>query len=52
MVDEELRQQRVRERVAGASSSAPVAEVQPILRDVVSTSDGAKRLLEALLRVL
>ena len=47
IVDEELRQQRVRERAAGASSSAPVAEVQPVLRDVVSTFDGAERLLES-----
>uniref|UniRef100_M1DHD9 Integrase core domain containing protein n=1 Tax=Solanum tuberosum TaxID=4113 RepID=M1DHD9_SOLTU len=47
MVDEELRQQRVRERVAGASSSAPVAEVQPVLRDVVSTTNGAVRLMES-----
>uniref|UniRef100_M1DV75 Integrase core domain containing protein n=1 Tax=Solanum tuberosum TaxID=4113 RepID=M1DV75_SOLTU len=47
MVDEELCQQRVRERVARASSSAPVAEVQPILREVVSTFDGAERLLES-----
>uniref|UniRef100_M1DXF6 Integrase core domain containing protein n=1 Tax=Solanum tuberosum TaxID=4113 RepID=M1DXF6_SOLTU len=47
IVDKELRQQRVRERIAGASSSAPVAEVQPVLRDVVSTSDGAERLLES-----
>uniref|UniRef100_M1DZ87 Integrase core domain containing protein n=1 Tax=Solanum tuberosum TaxID=4113 RepID=M1DZ87_SOLTU len=47
IVDEELRQQRVRERVAGASSSVPVAEVQPVLRDVVSTSDIAERLLES-----
>ena len=37
----------VRERAAGASSSAPVAEVQPVLREVVSTFDGAKRLLES-----
>uniref|UniRef100_M1DEM4 Integrase core domain containing protein n=1 Tax=Solanum tuberosum TaxID=4113 RepID=M1DEM4_SOLTU len=42
IADEELRQQRVRERVAGASSSAPVVEVQPVLRDVVSTTDGTK----------
>ena len=37
----------MRERVAGASSSAPVAEVQPILRGVVSTTDGAVRLIES-----
>uniref|UniRef100_M1DVI5 Integrase core domain containing protein n=1 Tax=Solanum tuberosum TaxID=4113 RepID=M1DVI5_SOLTU len=48
IVDEELRQQRVRERVAGASSSAQVAEVQPVLRDVVSTTDGAVRLIESI----
>uniref|UniRef100_M1DZ10 Integrase core domain containing protein n=1 Tax=Solanum tuberosum TaxID=4113 RepID=M1DZ10_SOLTU len=47
IVDEELRQRRVRERVAGASSSAPVAEIQPVLRDVVSTTDGAVRLIES-----
>ena len=47
IADEELRQQRVRERVAGASSSAPVAEVQPVLRDVVSTTDGAEQLIES-----
>uniref|UniRef100_M1DPL7 Integrase core domain containing protein n=1 Tax=Solanum tuberosum TaxID=4113 RepID=M1DPL7_SOLTU len=42
IADEELRQQRVRERVAGASSSAPVVEVKPVLRDVVSTTDGTE----------
>uniref|UniRef100_M1DPU4 Integrase core domain containing protein n=1 Tax=Solanum tuberosum TaxID=4113 RepID=M1DPU4_SOLTU len=47
ILDEELRQQRVRERVAGASSSAPVVEVQPVLRDVVRTTDGAVRLIES-----
>ena len=31
----------MRERVAGASSSAPIAEVQSVLRDVVSTTEGA-----------
>uniref|UniRef100_M1DCE8 Integrase core domain containing protein n=1 Tax=Solanum tuberosum TaxID=4113 RepID=M1DCE8_SOLTU len=41
IVDEELCQQRVRERVTGASSSAPVVEVQPVLRDVESTTGGA-----------
>uniref|UniRef100_M1DUJ2 Singapore isolate B (sub-type 7) whole genome shotgun sequence assembly, scaffold_7 n=1 Tax=Solanum tuberosum TaxID=4113 RepID=M1DUJ2_SOLTU len=35
LLNEELRQQRLRERVAGESSSAPVVEVQPVLRDVV-----------------
>uniref|UniRef100_M1DY73 Integrase core domain containing protein n=1 Tax=Solanum tuberosum TaxID=4113 RepID=M1DY73_SOLTU len=40
-LDEELRQRRVRESAAGASSSAPVVEVPPIVRDVVSTTDGA-----------
>uniref|UniRef100_M1DYJ7 Integrase core domain containing protein n=1 Tax=Solanum tuberosum TaxID=4113 RepID=M1DYJ7_SOLTU len=47
IVDEELRQQRVRERVAGASNSAPVVEVQPVLRDIVSTTDGAVRSIES-----
>ena len=37
----------MRERVAGASSSAPVAEVQPILRDLVSTTIGAEQLIES-----
>ena len=46
IADEELRQQRVRERAAGASSSAPVAEVQPIMRGVASTTDGAEQLIE------
>uniref|UniRef100_M1DRD1 Integrase core domain containing protein n=1 Tax=Solanum tuberosum TaxID=4113 RepID=M1DRD1_SOLTU len=41
ILDEELRQRRVRECVAGASSSAPVVEVPPVVRDVVSTIDGA-----------
>ena len=35
------------ERAAGASSSAPVTEVQPIVRGVVSTTDGAERLIES-----
>uniref|UniRef100_M1DAT4 Integrase core domain containing protein n=1 Tax=Solanum tuberosum TaxID=4113 RepID=M1DAT4_SOLTU len=47
IADEELRQQRVRERVAGASSSASVVEVQPFLRDVVSTTDDAVRVIES-----
>uniref|UniRef100_M1DM99 Integrase core domain containing protein n=1 Tax=Solanum tuberosum TaxID=4113 RepID=M1DM99_SOLTU len=47
IIDEESCQQRVRERVAGASSSTPVAEIQPVLRDVVSTTDGAVRLVES-----
>uniref|UniRef100_M1DL71 Integrase core domain containing protein n=1 Tax=Solanum tuberosum TaxID=4113 RepID=M1DL71_SOLTU len=47
IVDEELRQQRVRERVAGASSTAPVVEIQPVLRAVVSTTDGSERLIES-----
>uniref|UniRef100_M1DMS7 Integrase core domain containing protein n=1 Tax=Solanum tuberosum TaxID=4113 RepID=M1DMS7_SOLTU len=47
IVDEELRQHRARERVVGASSSAPVVEVQPVLSYVVSTTDGAKRLIES-----
>uniref|UniRef100_M1DVE0 Integrase core domain containing protein n=1 Tax=Solanum tuberosum TaxID=4113 RepID=M1DVE0_SOLTU len=34
ILDEELRQQRVRESIAGASSSSPVVEVPPIVRDV------------------
>uniref|UniRef100_M1DQL8 Integrase core domain containing protein n=1 Tax=Solanum tuberosum TaxID=4113 RepID=M1DQL8_SOLTU len=41
ILDEQLRQQRVRESVAGASSSALVVEVPPVVRDVVSTIDSA-----------
>uniref|UniRef100_M1D8P7 Integrase core domain containing protein n=1 Tax=Solanum tuberosum TaxID=4113 RepID=M1D8P7_SOLTU len=41
ILDEELRQLRVRESAAGLSSSAPVVEVPPVVRDVVSTTDGA-----------
>uniref|UniRef100_M1DJI0 Integrase core domain containing protein n=1 Tax=Solanum tuberosum TaxID=4113 RepID=M1DJI0_SOLTU len=41
ILEEQLRQQRVRESVVGASSSAPVVEVPPVMRDVVSTTDGA-----------
>uniref|UniRef100_M1DMI9 Integrase core domain containing protein n=1 Tax=Solanum tuberosum TaxID=4113 RepID=M1DMI9_SOLTU len=41
------RSQRVRERAAGASSSAPIAEVQPILRDLVSATDGAEWLIKS-----
>ena len=37
----------MRERVAGASSSSPVVKVQPVLGDVVSTTDGAVRLIES-----
>uniref|UniRef100_M1DS74 Integrase core domain containing protein n=1 Tax=Solanum tuberosum TaxID=4113 RepID=M1DS74_SOLTU len=45
--DEELSQQRVSESVAGASSSAPIVEVPPIVRDDVSTTDGAVRVTES-----
>uniref|UniRef100_M1DM17 Integrase core domain containing protein n=1 Tax=Solanum tuberosum TaxID=4113 RepID=M1DM17_SOLTU len=41
IIDEHLHQQRVRESVAGASSSAPVVEVPPVVRDIVSTTAGA-----------
>uniref|UniRef100_M1DPE1 Integrase core domain containing protein n=1 Tax=Solanum tuberosum TaxID=4113 RepID=M1DPE1_SOLTU len=41
ILDEQLCQQRVRESVAGTSSSAPVVEVLPVIRDVVSTTDGS-----------
>uniref|UniRef100_M1DJF2 Integrase core domain containing protein n=1 Tax=Solanum tuberosum TaxID=4113 RepID=M1DJF2_SOLTU len=47
ILDEELRQRRVRESIAGALSSAPVVEVPPILRDVVSTTAGAVRVIES-----
>uniref|UniRef100_M1DCI6 Integrase core domain containing protein n=1 Tax=Solanum tuberosum TaxID=4113 RepID=M1DCI6_SOLTU len=40
ILDEELSQRRVRESAAGASSSAPVVHVPPVMRDVVSTTDG------------
>ena len=36
----------MRERAAGASSSVPIAEVQPILRGDVRTTDGAEQLIE------
>uniref|UniRef100_M1E031 Integrase core domain containing protein n=1 Tax=Solanum tuberosum TaxID=4113 RepID=M1E031_SOLTU len=41
LLDKDLRQRRVRESAAGASSSALVVEVPPVVRDVVSTTDGA-----------
>uniref|UniRef100_M1DG60 Integrase core domain containing protein n=1 Tax=Solanum tuberosum TaxID=4113 RepID=M1DG60_SOLTU len=41
LLDEDLRQRRVHESVAGASSSAPVVEVLPVVRDVLSTTNGA-----------
>uniref|UniRef100_M1E0S6 Integrase core domain containing protein n=1 Tax=Solanum tuberosum TaxID=4113 RepID=M1E0S6_SOLTU len=41
ILDEELRQRRVHVSVAGASSSSPVVEVPPVVRDVMSTTDGA-----------
>uniref|UniRef100_M1DWJ5 Integrase core domain containing protein n=1 Tax=Solanum tuberosum TaxID=4113 RepID=M1DWJ5_SOLTU len=41
ILDEKLLQRRMRESAAGASSSAPVVEVPPVVRDVVSTTDGA-----------
>uniref|UniRef100_M1DJD3 Integrase core domain containing protein n=1 Tax=Solanum tuberosum TaxID=4113 RepID=M1DJD3_SOLTU len=47
ILDEELRQRRVRECIAGASSSALVVEVPPVVRDVVSTNDGAVRVIES-----
>uniref|UniRef100_M1DPJ8 Integrase core domain containing protein n=1 Tax=Solanum tuberosum TaxID=4113 RepID=M1DPJ8_SOLTU len=47
ILDEELRQQRVRESIAGASSSAPVVEVPPVVRDGVNTTDGAVRVTES-----
>uniref|UniRef100_M1DW94 Integrase core domain containing protein n=1 Tax=Solanum tuberosum TaxID=4113 RepID=M1DW94_SOLTU len=47
ILDEELRQRRVRESVAGSSSSAPVVEVPPVVRDVVSITDGAVRVIES-----
>uniref|UniRef100_M1DSQ1 Integrase core domain containing protein n=1 Tax=Solanum tuberosum TaxID=4113 RepID=M1DSQ1_SOLTU len=47
ILDEELRQRRVRESIAGASSYAPVVEVPPVVRDVVSTTAGAVRVIES-----
>uniref|UniRef100_M1DJY8 Integrase core domain containing protein n=1 Tax=Solanum tuberosum TaxID=4113 RepID=M1DJY8_SOLTU len=41
ILDEELHKRMVCESAAGASSSAPVVEVPPVVRDVVSTTDGA-----------
>uniref|UniRef100_M1DFE3 Integrase core domain containing protein n=1 Tax=Solanum tuberosum TaxID=4113 RepID=M1DFE3_SOLTU len=42
LVDEELRQQRVRESTTGVLSSVPVPDVVPTVRDDVSTTDGAE----------
>uniref|UniRef100_M1DS40 Integrase core domain containing protein n=1 Tax=Solanum tuberosum TaxID=4113 RepID=M1DS40_SOLTU len=47
ILDEELHQQRVRESIAGPSSFVLVVEVPPIVRDVVSTTDGAVRVTES-----
>uniref|UniRef100_M1DGT9 Integrase core domain containing protein n=1 Tax=Solanum tuberosum TaxID=4113 RepID=M1DGT9_SOLTU len=47
ILDEELRQRRVCESVAGASSYAPIVEIPPVVRDVVSTTDGAVRVTES-----
>uniref|UniRef100_M1DJ26 Integrase core domain containing protein n=1 Tax=Solanum tuberosum TaxID=4113 RepID=M1DJ26_SOLTU len=47
ILDEELRQRRVRESNAGASSSAPVVEVLLVVRDVVSTTAGVVRVIES-----
>uniref|UniRef100_M1DWY2 Integrase core domain containing protein n=1 Tax=Solanum tuberosum TaxID=4113 RepID=M1DWY2_SOLTU len=41
LLDEDLHQRKVRESATGASSSTPVVEVPPVVRDVVSTTDGA-----------
>uniref|UniRef100_M1DY21 Integrase core domain containing protein n=1 Tax=Solanum tuberosum TaxID=4113 RepID=M1DY21_SOLTU len=43
IIDEQLRQQRAREMVVGASSSIPVSEVLPTVADDVSTTEGAVR---------
>uniref|UniRef100_M1DP22 Integrase core domain containing protein n=1 Tax=Solanum tuberosum TaxID=4113 RepID=M1DP22_SOLTU len=47
ILDEELCQWRVRESVAGASSFAPVVEVPPFVRDILSTTDGAVRVTKS-----
>uniref|UniRef100_M1DI10 Integrase core domain containing protein n=1 Tax=Solanum tuberosum TaxID=4113 RepID=M1DI10_SOLTU len=47
ILDEEMRQQRVCESIAGASSSVPIIEVPPVVRDVVSTTDDAVRVTES-----
>uniref|UniRef100_M1DDU1 Integrase core domain containing protein n=1 Tax=Solanum tuberosum TaxID=4113 RepID=M1DDU1_SOLTU len=41
ILDEELRQRRMLESAAGESSSAPGVEVPLVVRDIVSTTDGA-----------
>uniref|UniRef100_M1DEV2 Integrase core domain containing protein n=1 Tax=Solanum tuberosum TaxID=4113 RepID=M1DEV2_SOLTU len=41
ILDEELRQRRMCESAAGASSSALIVEVPPVVRDVMRTTDGA-----------
>uniref|UniRef100_M1DXG2 Integrase core domain containing protein n=1 Tax=Solanum tuberosum TaxID=4113 RepID=M1DXG2_SOLTU len=43
IIDEQLRQQRAREMVAGASSSMPIYEVLPTVADDVSTTWGGVR---------
>uniref|UniRef100_M1D9F3 Integrase core domain containing protein n=1 Tax=Solanum tuberosum TaxID=4113 RepID=M1D9F3_SOLTU len=43
ILDEELRQQRVCENITVTSSSAPVVKDPPIMRDVVSPTDGVVR---------
>uniref|UniRef100_M1DVG6 Integrase core domain containing protein n=1 Tax=Solanum tuberosum TaxID=4113 RepID=M1DVG6_SOLTU len=47
ILDEELRQQRVSEGIARASSSAPVIEVPPVVRDVVSITADVVRVIES-----
>uniref|UniRef100_M1DGQ6 Integrase core domain containing protein n=1 Tax=Solanum tuberosum TaxID=4113 RepID=M1DGQ6_SOLTU len=47
ILDEDLHQQRVRESIAGASSFAPIVKVPPVVRGVVSTTDGAVRMTES-----
>uniref|UniRef100_M1DMD2 Integrase core domain containing protein n=1 Tax=Solanum tuberosum TaxID=4113 RepID=M1DMD2_SOLTU len=47
ILDEELRQQRVREGTLGASSSIPTTEAMTTVRDDVSTIDGVVRVIDS-----
>uniref|UniRef100_M1DG93 Uncharacterized protein n=1 Tax=Solanum tuberosum TaxID=4113 RepID=M1DG93_SOLTU len=47
ILDEESRQQRVREGALGASSSISTTEAMTAMRDDVSTTDGAVRVIDS-----
>jgi len=47
ILDEQLRQERVRESIIGASSSMPVTDVSNIVGHVVSTTNGAVRMIDS-----